>query len=391
MDYASLALKLHRKLQGKLETVSKYPVGDKKALSTVYTPGVGAVSEYIAKNPASVYDLTLKGRTVAVVSDGSAILGLGNLGPEAALPVMEGKCLLFKTFAGLDAFPIVINATKPQKIIEFIRMIAPTFAAINLEDISAPRCFEIENALQNLGIPVMHDDQHATAIAVLGPLQAAVKLSDRSWFKTKVVINGAGAAGSAVAKMLRCFGFDRGYCSPVSDVIMLDSKGIVHKNRPNLEPHKKLLAEFTNKDDIKGDLETALKGADVFIGLSKGGILKANHIKKMAKDPIIFALANPVPEIMPNEAKYAGVRFIATGRSDFPNQVNNSLVFPGLFKGALEARAKKITPRMKLAAAEALAGILKKPTVENFVPSIFDANVVKAISTKTAEAYYPNE
>lgn len=386
-----MALKLHRKLQGKLETVSKYPVGDKKALSTVYTPGVGAVSEYIAKNPASVYDLTLKGRTVAVVSDGSAILGLGNLGPEAALPVMEGKCLLFKTFAGLDAFPIVINATKPQKIIEFIRMIAPTFAAINLEDISAPRCFEIENALQNLGIPVMHDDQHATAIAVLGPLQAAVKLSDRSWFKTKVVINGAGAAGSAVAKMLRCFGFDRGYCSPVSDVIMLDSKGIVHKNRPNLEPHKKLLAEFTNKDDIKGDLETALKGADVFIGLSKGGILKANHIKKMAKDPIIFALANPVPEIMPNEAKYAGVRFIATGRSDFPNQVNNSLVFPGLFKGALEARAKKITPRMKLAAAEALAGILKKPTVENFVPSIFDANVVKAISTKTAEAYYPNE
>lgn len=386
-----MALKLHRKLQGKLETVSKYPVGDKKALSTVYTPGVGAVSEYIAKNPASVYDLTLKGRTVAVVSDGSAILGLGNLGPEAALPVMEGKCLLFKTFAGLDAFPIVINATKPQKIIEFIRMIAPTFAAINLEDISAPRCFEIENALQNLGIPVMHDDQHATAIAVLGPLQAAVKLSGRSWFKTKVVINGAGAAGSAVAKMLRCFGFDRGYCSPVSDVIMLDSKGIIHKNRPNLEPHKKLLAEFTNKDNIKGDLETALKGADAFIGLSKAGILKANYIKKMAKDPIIFALANPVPEIMPDEAKKAGARFIATGRSDFPNQVNNALVFPGLFKGALKARAKKITPRMKLAAAQALAVILKKPTVENFVPSIFDANVVKTISSAVAEAYSQNE
>lgn len=386
-----MALKLHRKLQGKLETVSKYPVGDKKALSIVYTPGVGAVSEYIAKNPASVYDLTLKGRTVAVVSDGSAILGLGNLGPEAALPVMEGKCLLFKTFAGLDAFPIVINATKPQKIIEFIRMIAPTFAAINLEDISAPRCFEIENALQNLGIPVMHDDQHATAIAVLGPLQAAVKLSGRSWFKTKVVINGAGAAGSAVAKMLRCFGFDRGYCSPVSDVIMLDSKGIIHKNRTNLEPHKKMLAEFTNKDDIKGDLEAALKGADVFIGLSKGGILKANHIKKMAKDPIIFALANPVPEIMPDEAKRGGARFIATGRSDFPNQVNNALVFPGLFKGALEAHAKKITPRMKLAAAQALAGILKKPTVENFVPSIFDANVVKTISSAVAKAYSQNE
>lgn len=386
-----MALKLHRKLQGKLETVSKYPVGDKKALSTVYTPGVGAVSEYIAKNPAAVYDLTLKGRTVAVVSDGSAILGLGNLGPEAALPVMEGKCLLFKTFAGLDAFPLVINAKEPEKIIEFIRMIAPTFAAINLEDISAPRCFEIENALENLGIPVMHDDQHATAIAVLGPLQAAVTLSGRSWFKTKVVINGAGAAGSAVAKMLSCFGFEGKYCTAVADVIMLDSKGIIYKGRNDLSGYKKELAEFTNRDNLKGDLRTALRDADVFIGLSKGGILKAEDVRLMAKDPIIFALANPVPEIMPNEAKYAGVRFIATGRSDFPNQVNNSLVFPGLFKGALKARAKKITPRMKLAAAEALAGILKKPTVENFVPSIFDANVVKTISAKTQEAYYPNE
>lgn len=391
MDYASLALKLHRKLQGKLETSSKYPVRDKKALSIVYTPGVGTVSEYIAKNPESVYDLTLKGRTVAVVSDGSAILGLGNLGPEAALPVMEGKCLLFKTFAGLDAFPLVIDATKPQKIIDFIRMIAPTFAAINMEDISAPRCFEIEAALQNLDIPVMHDDQHATAIAVLGPLQAAVKLSGRAWFKTKVVINGAGAAGSAVAKMLSCFGFDKGYCNAVSDLIVLDSKGIIYNGRPNLSGYKKELAGFTNKENLKGDLNSALLGADVFIGLSKGGILKADHIKKMTKDPIIFALANPVPEIMPDEAQKAGVRFIATGRSDFPNQVNNALVFPGLFKGVLKVRAKKITPRMKLAAAEALAGILKKPTVENFVPSIFDVNVVKAISSAVAKAYSQNE
>lgn len=391
MDYGSLALKLHKRLQGKLETSSKYPVKDKKALSTVYTPGVGAVSEYIGKNPKAAYDLTLKGRTVAVVSDGSAILGLGNLGPEAALPVMEGKCLLFKTFAGLDAFPLVIDAKEPQEIIDFIRMIAPTFAAINLEDISAPRCFEIEDALQNLDIPVMHDDQHATAIAVLGPLQAAVKLSGRDWFKTKVVINGAGAAGSAVAKMLSCFGFEKDYCNAVSDVIMLDSKGIIYKGRSDLSGYKKQLAKFTNKDNIKGDLESALSGADVFIGLSKGGILKAYQIKKMSPDPIIFALANPVPEIMPDEAKKAGVRFIATGRSDFPNQVNNALVFPGLFKGALEARAKKITPRMKLAAAEALAGILKKPAVEIFVPSIFDKNVVKAISSAVAKSYSPNE
>lgn len=386
-----MALKLHKKLQGKLETVSKYAVKNKKDLSLVYTPGVGAVSEFIGKNKDAVNELTLKGRTVAVVSDGSAILGLGNLGPEAALPVMEGKCLLFKTFAGLDAFPLVINAKEPQEIIDFVRMIAPTFAAINLEDISAPRCFEIEAALQDLGIPVMHDDQHATAIAVLGPLQAAVKLSRRSWFKTKVVINGAGAAGSAVAKMLRCFGFNKGYCNSVSDIVILDSKGIIYKGRPDLSGYKKELAEFTNKNNIKGGLPLALEGADVFIGLSKGGVLKADHIKRMAKDPIIFALANPIPEIMPDEAKKGGARFIATGRSDYPNQVNNALVFPGLFKGALEARAKKITPRMKLAAAQALAGILKKPIIENFVPSIFDANVVKAISSAVAKAYSQNE
>ncbi|MDO8573703.1 MAG: NADP-dependent malic enzyme [Candidatus Daviesbacteria bacterium] len=391
MDYEEPALKLHRKLQGKLETVSKYTIKNKEDLSMIYTPGVGAVSQYISNHKEAVFDLTLKGRTVAVISDGSAILGLGNLGPEAALPVMEGKCVIFKTFAGLDAFPIVINASEPERIIDFIRMIAPTFAAINLEDISAPRCFEIEAALQNLGIPVMHDDQHATAIAVLGPLQAAIKLSGRSWFKTKVVINGAGAAGSAVAKMLSCFKFDKGYCSSVSDVIVLDSKGIIYKNREDLSGYKKELSEFTNKNSIKGDLNTALINADVFIGLSKGGVLQKNHIRKMAKDPIIFALANPVPEIYPSEAKKAGVRFIATGRSDFPNQVNNALVFPGLFLGAIKAKAKKITSRMKLAAAEALAGIIKKPTINHFVPSIFDKKVVKTIASAVASAYDPTE
>lgn len=386
MDYGKLALALHKKFQGKLETVPKTPVKDKKALSTVYTPGVGAVSSFIGKNIESARELTLKGRTVAVISDGSAILGLGNLGPEAALPVMEGKCLLFKTFAGLDAFPLVINADSSESIINFVRMIAPTFAAINLEDISAPRCFEIEKSLQDLGIPVMHDDQHATAIAVLGPLQAAVRLSGRNWFKTKVVINGAGAAGSAVAKMLSCFGFDNNYCSPVGDIIILDSKGIIHKDRENLEPYKKELADFTNKKNLKGGLEEALQGADVFVGLSKGGVLKTEYIKKMAKDPIIFALANPVPEIYPDEAKKGGARLIATGRSDFPNQVNNALVFPGLFKGAIKAKAKRISPKMKLAAAEALSKIVKKPTPDNFVPSIFDTSVVKKISQAVYEA-----
>lgn len=379
-------MKLHEKFQGKLETTSKIPLKDKKDLSIVYTPGVGAVSSFIDKNPESVFDLTLKGRTVAVVSDGSAILGLGNLGSEAALPVMEGKCLLFKTFAGLDAFPIVLATQDVDEIINIVRGIAPTFAAINLEDISAPRCFEIERRLQNLGIPVMHDDQHATAVVVLAALKNAVALSGKSWFKTKVVINGAGAAGSAVAKILSCRGFDSKYCSNVADVIVLDSKGIIYKNRPNLDPYKIELAKFTNKNNLTGDLEAALTGADVFIGLSKGGILKAHHIKKMANDPIIFALANPVPEIMPDEAKKSGVRFIATGRSDFPNQINNALVFPGLFKGVITARAKQITPAMKLKAAEALRKIVKKPTVENFVPSIFDQRVVRGVSLATIKA-----
>lgn len=386
MDYSDLALKLHKKYQGKLETVSKVHIKDKEDLSLVYTPGVAAVSQYIAKNPQSVRDLTLKGRTVAVVSDGSAILGLGNLGPEAAIPVMEGKCLLFKTFAGIDAFPIVLNTQVSEEIIKIVRSIAPTFAAINLEDISAPRCFEIESELQDLGIPVMHDDQHGIAIAVLGPLQAAVKLSNRNWFKLKVVISGAGAAGTAVARMLTCHGFDANYCSSVAEVIVLDSKGIISKDRGDLEPYKKEIAEFTNKNNLAGDLEKALEGADVFIGLSVGGILKPEYIKKMSKDPIIFAMANPTPEIMPEEAKKVGVRLIATGRSDFPNQINNALVFPGVFKGAIEGRAKQITPAMKMAAAGALGDLIKEPTADNFVPSIFDKSVVKAISQAVKDA-----
>lgn len=386
MNYGEEALALHKKFQGKLETVSRVPLKTRHDLSLAYTPGVGAVSEYIAKNPESVYDLTLKGRTIAVISDGSAVLGLGNLGPKAALPVMEGKCLIFKEFAGLDAFPIVINTQDSKEIIKIIRGIAPAFAAINLEDISAPRCFEIEEALQDLLIPVMHDDQHGTAIAILGPLRAAVSLSGRSWFSLKVVISGAGAAGSAVAKMLSCHEMDNKYCNAVADVIVVDTKGIIYQERKDLNPFKRDLAKFTNKNNVSGDLSRALEGADIFIGLSRGGVLKSEYIKKMSKNPIIFAMANPEPEIMPVEAKKMGVRFIATGRSDFPNQVNNALVFPGIFKGAIQARAKKINSRMKLAAAEALAGIIKNPTAENFVPSIFDPEVVKKVSLAVYDA-----
>ncbi|OGE73210.1 malate dehydrogenase [Candidatus Daviesbacteria bacterium RIFCSPLOWO2_12_FULL_38_10] len=386
MNYGEEALKLHKKFQGKLGIVSRVALKTRHDLSLAYTPGVGAVSEYIAQNPKAVYDLTLKGRTVAVISDGSAVLGLGNLGPEAALSVMEGKCLIFKEFAGLDAFPIVIDEKDPKEIIKIIKAIAPTFAAINLEDISAPRCFEIEEALMDLGIPVMHDDQHGTAIAILGPLRATVGLSKRNWFGLKVVISGAGAAGTAVAKMLTCHEMDSLYCSAVFDVIVVDSKGIIHRERKGLDSFKMDLAKFTNKNNAIGDLSKALEGADVFIGLSRGGVLKPEYIKKMAKDPIIFAMANPDPEIIPADAKKMGVRFIATGRSDFPNQVNNALVFPGIIQGAIKARAKKITPRMKLAAAEALSRIIKDPTPDNFVPSIFDPEVVKTVSLAVHDA-----
>ncbi len=388
MDYSSKALELHKKYQGKLETVSKVPIKNKEDLSTVYTPGVAAVSQFISQNPEAVNELTLKGRTVAVVSDGSAILGLGNLGPEAALPVMEGKCLLFKTFAGLDAFPIVLNTQEPEEIIKIVKALAPTFAAINLEDISAPKCFAIEKALQGLGIPVMHDDQHGTAVAILGPLKTAVELAGKDWTKLKVVISGAGAAGSSVARML----------SDVGDVLVLDSKGIISVERQDLEgyeqssklressAYKNDLAKITNKNNVQGDLQKALEQADVFIGLSVGGVLKPEYIKNMAKDPIIFAMANPIPEIYPEEAKKMGVRFIATGRSDFPNQVNNSLAFPGIFKGAIQGHAKQITVEMKKAATDALGNILKNPTPDNFVPSMFDPKVVEEVSQAVIRA-----
>lgn len=382
----SKTLKLHAKYKGKLATAVKTPLKSIADLSLVYTPGVAEVSRAIAQNSKEINKYTIKSHTIAVITDGSAVLGLGNLGPEAALPVMEGKCAIFKTFAGLDAFPICLTSQDPKEIIKAVRMIAPVFGAVNLEDISAPACFEVEEGLQDLGIPVMHDDQHGTAIAMLGPLMNAVKVVWKDWFKLKVVVSGAGAAGSAVVKMLSCHGLDVNYCSKVGEVIVLDSQGIIYQGRPKLETYKKELAGFTNPRKIKGGLKEALEGADVFIGVSAPNILKPEWIKLMAKDPIIFAMANPTPEIMPDLAKKAGVAVMATGRSDFPNQVNNALVFPGLFKGALDAKAKRITPKMKLAAAKALAEMIKKPTAQKIVPSIFDPKVVKTISQAVTEA-----
>ncbi|MBN2197662.1 NADP-dependent malic enzyme [Candidatus Wolfebacteria bacterium] len=367
------AILLHKKYQGKLKTISKIALKGLKELSLIYTPGVGEVSSLIAKNKKKAKELTFKGNSVAVISDGSAVLGLGNIGPEAALPVMEGKCVIFKEFADIDAIPLVLSTQNSEEIIKIIKAIAPTFGGINLEDISAPRCFEIENRLKKeLDIPVMHDDQHGTAIVVLASLINAAKVVKKNFIKFKIVINGAGAAGSAVAKFLIKAG--------VKDIIVVDSKGIISFNRKDLSKYKKELAHLTNPNKFSGGLKDAIKEADVFIGLSKKNILFQKDIKTMAKSPIIFALANPNPEIMPDLAIKAGAVVVATGRSDFPNQINNALVFPGIFKGALNNGISCITDKIKLQSAYALARLVKKPNPKKIIPSIFDKRVVKAIA-----------
>ena len=373
MDYNKLALELHEKYKGKITTSLRDKEElDRDKLSAYYSPGVGAVSQAIAENPADLPKYTWTNNLVAVISDGSAILGLGNLGPKAAMPVMEGKALLFKHFADVDAVPIVLDVHEPEEIIATVKAIAPSFGAINLEDIAAPKCFEIEERLKaELDIPVFHDDQHGTAVVVLAGLINAAKLTGRNLADCKFVVIGAGAAGTAIIKLLNLYG--------AKNIVAVDSRGIVGKSRTDLNAEKTALLEYVDASQ-SGSIEDAITDADVFIGVSRAGLLTPELVKKMAKDPIVFALANPVPEIMPDVAKEAGVAIIGTGRSDFPNQVNNSLAFPGIFRGALDHGVKKITDQHKLAAAEALAGLVENPTVDKIIPTAFDAGVVEAIA-----------
>lgn len=370
---AERSLAAHKKTHGKISVTPKGKVRNMDDLSIYYTPGVGEVSRYVAKHKDKARDYTMKRNMVAVISDGSAVLGLGNIGPLGALPVMEGKAMLFKEFADVDAFPIVLDTQDTDEIVETIIRIAPGFGGINLEDFSAPRCFEIEDRVKEaLNIPVMHDDQHGTAIVVLAGLINAAKVVKKDIKKMKVVVVGAGAAGTATSKLLVKYG--------VGDVIVTDSRGVIYKNRKGLSGYKKDLAKITNKKSIKGNLENAMMGADAVIGVSGPKLISKSDVKMMAKDSIVFALANPTPEIMPDIAREAGARVIATGRSDFPNQINNSLVFPGIFRGALDRNVKAITDEMKLNAARSLAKLLPKPTVNKIIPNIFDKKVMPAIA-----------
>jgi malate dehydrogenase (oxaloacetate-decarboxylating) len=388
MEYYKQSLALHKRLAGKIETAIKIDIETKEDLSLLYSPGVAQPCIEISKDPSSVYDYTLKGNTIAIVSDGSAILGIGNLGALAAIPVMEGKAMLFKKFGGVNAFPICLDTQDTEEIIETIRRIAPVFGGINLEDISSPRCFEIEERLQDLGIPVFHDDQHGTAIVVLAGLINACTVVGKNLSDLKVVINGAGAAGIAITKMLKCIGYDDTIeCTPVRDVIVCDTKGIIHSGRKDLNKVKIGLLDYTNNDDISGSLKDALQNADVFIGVSGPGMLHENEVHTMAADPIIFACANPTPEITPEEAYKGGAAIFGTGRSDLPNQVNNVLAFPGLFRGALNAKATSITPGMKLAAAYAIAECVENPTRDRIIPCILDLTVADKVAVAVSKAW----
>lgn len=372
-DYGARSTDALRKTQGQWSTRGLLPLETIDDLSTAYTPGVAAPCLAIAADPSEAYALTMKGRAVAVVSDGSAVLGLGNIGAMAGLPVMEGKSVLYKKYANIDAVPIVLASQDPEAVIEAVRMIAPTFGGIHLEDIAAPACFEIERRLTELlDIPVMHDDQHATAIVTIAGLMNAAKVVGRDRASMTVVVNGAGAAGIAITRLLIDLG--------VADVILLDSKGIIGPHRTDLSGEKALLLPLTNRSGRAGGLIEAMQGADVFIGVSKPNLVTQEMVRSMAKDPIIFALANPVPEISVDDAKAAGAAVVATGRSDYPNQINNVLVYPGLFRGLLNRRASILTSAMKLAAATALAGLVPNPTAENIIPKIVDVNPADAIA-----------
>ncbi|MFC7782996.1 MULTISPECIES: NADP-dependent malic enzyme [unclassified Rossellomorea] len=381
MSLREEALHMHRVNKGKLESKSKVEVRNADDLSLAYSPGVAEPCKVIYDKPETVYDYTMKGNMVAVVSDGTAVLGLGNIGPEAALPVMEGKAVLFKSFAGVDAFPICLNTTDVDKIVETVKLLEPTFGGVNLEDIAAPNCFEIEERLKKeTNIPVFHDDQHGTAIVTVAGLVNALKIVGKKMSEIKVVANGAGAAGMAIIKLLYRYG--------VRDIIMCDSKGAIYEGRPEgMNAIKDEVAKFTNKDHIKGGLTEVLKDADVFIGVSVAGALTEEMVASMKKDPIIFAMANPVPEIMPALAKAAGAKVVGTGRSDFPNQVNNVLAFPGIFRGALDVRATHINEKMKQAAVEAIASLISEDELnEDYViPAPFDKRVAPAVAAAVAK------
>ncbi|MFT7588635.1 MAG: malate dehydrogenase (oxaloacetate-decarboxylating) [Limisphaerales bacterium] len=381
-DYFEESVKLHRKLGGKISIQNKIEVDSNEVLSLVYSPGVAQPCLEIQKDNDLAYELTMKGNSVAVVTDGSAVLGLGNIGPYAAIPVMEGKAMLFKKFADINAFPICLDTQDTEEIIATVKRIAPAFGGINLEDISAPRSFEIESRLQDIGIPVFHDDQHGTAIVVLAGMLNSAKILGKSLDQMKVVINGAGAAGIAIARLLRCINLEEDSCLAVRNLIACDSKGIISNTRTDLNESKLELLKYSNPHNVSGTLRDALIDADAFIGVSMANLLTAKDIATMATDPVIFALANPTPEIMPEEAYKGGAAIVATGRSDFPNQVNNVLAFPGIFRGALDSRAPRITAQMKLAAAHAIADCVPNPSREEIIPSSLNMEV----ATKVAES-----
>lgn len=380
MNYNEMALKMHEEHKGKISVTSKVAVKTRDDLSTAYTPGVAEPCRKIRDDKSEVYRYTAKGNLVAVVSDGTAVLGLGDIGPEAAMPVMEGKSILFKEFAGIDAFPICLDTKDTDEIVETVKRLAPTFGGINLEDISAPRCFEIERRLkEELDIPVFHDDQHGTAIVVSAGLTNALKYVGKEFSEAKVVINGAGSAGISICKLLLELG--------VGDIVLVDRNGILAVGEEWTNPAQKEMAEKTNKEQIHGDLKTAMQGRDVFVGVSAPNIVTAEMVSTMAKDAVVFAMANPTPEIMPDEAKKGGAKVVATGRSDFPNQINNVLVFPGIFRGALDARATDITEEMKIAAVKAIADIIKPEelTEDYIIPGAFDERVADNVAREVAK------
>lgn len=373
MDIFKDSVRFHKKIKGKLSIKSRVSVKNRRDLSLVYTPGVGGVCQEIVNNKKSVRELTIKNNSVAVISDGSSVLGFGNIGPEAALPVMEGKAALFNEFANIDSFPICLKTQNIEEIVQTIKNISTSFGAINLEDIAAPQCFEIERRLRaELDIPVMHDDQHGTATVVLAGLINALKLRKLPPAQTRVVINGGGAAGTVIAKILVTFG--------IGDIVVCDSKGAIYSGRESLNDEKIELSHLTNKEMKAGQLGDVIKGSNVFIGVSRAGLLKKEMVESMADRPIIFALANPVPEIMPDVAHSAGAYIVATGRSDFPNQVNNVLAFPGIFRGALDNKISQFDDEMFVRAAKNLASVIKKPTIQKILPDVFDKKVVSAVA-----------